>query len=138
MRRVLRGVARDITHELANGVGAGNANGVGAGKLSPSEELDTLVGRLAGEVMRLIDEEGAYAPKQNALQRRLSALEAKFEVLVGSESDEADDDETDNDSSLPNLKYAKPKYKDIQSMLKYVESDDDKGGVKLVIMNFND
>ena len=130
MRRVLRGVARDITHE--------RANGVGAGKLSPSEELDTLVGRLAGEVMRLIDEEGAYAPKQNALQRRLSALEAKFEVLVGSESEEADDDETDNDSSLPNLKYAKPKYKDIQSMLKYVESDDDKGGVKLVIMNFND
>lgn len=40
---------------------------------------------------------------------------------------------------FPNLKYRKPKYKNVESVLKYVESEkDDKGGVKLVIMNFND
>lgn len=39
----------------------------------------------------------------------------------------------------PNLKYRKPKYQNVNEMLKYVESDTGKGdGVKLVIMNFND
>lgn len=38
----------------------------------------------------------------------------------------------------PNLKYRKPKYKDVESILKYNEDEDDKSGVKLVIMNFND
>lgn len=38
----------------------------------------------------------------------------------------------------PNLKYAKPKYQNVSEILKYVESKEDKGGVKLVIMNFND
>lgn len=40
---------------------------------------------------------------------------------------------------FPNLKYRKPKYNNMDSVLKYVESDkDDKSGVKLIIMNFND
>ena len=40
---------------------------------------------------------------------------------------------------FPNLKYRKPKYKNVESILNYVESnEDDKAGVKLVIMNFND
>lgn len=39
----------------------------------------------------------------------------------------------------PNLKYRKPKYKDTGDILKYIESDGPgTGGVKLVIMNFND
>ena len=39
----------------------------------------------------------------------------------------------------PNLKYNKPKYQNVSEVLKYVESDKQKGeGVKLVIMNFND
>ncbi len=39
----------------------------------------------------------------------------------------------------PNLKYRKPKYQNVTKLLKYVESDKDKGEtVKLVIMNFND
>ena len=42
------------------------------------------------------------------------------------------------ETSFPNLKYAKSKYKDMESVLKYVEQDQEKGGLKLVIMNFND
>jgi len=39
----------------------------------------------------------------------------------------------------PNLKYRKPKYQNVNELLKYVESDKGKpDGVKLVIMNFND
>jgi len=45
----------------------------------------------------------------------------------------------DDSNANPNLKYRKPKYKNVESILKFVESKDDKGGgVKLVIMNFND
>ena len=41
--------------------------------------------------------------------------------------------------SFPNLKYAQPKYSNVSELLKYVESDKpQEGGVKLVIMNFND
>lgn len=39
---------------------------------------------------------------------------------------------------FPNLKYRQPKYQKMDSVLKYVENEDDKYGVKLVIMNFND
>lgn len=39
----------------------------------------------------------------------------------------------------PNLKYKKPKYKNIGDILKYTESDEGAGdGVRIVIMNFND
>lgn len=39
----------------------------------------------------------------------------------------------------PNLKYRKPKYNNVNEILKYVESEGGSGdGIKLVIMNFND
>jgi hypothetical protein len=44
----------------------------------------------------------------------------------------------DGRTSFPNLKYAKPKYKNVESVLKYIEDSQDTGGFKLVIMNFND
>jgi len=56
--------------------------------------------------------------------------------LTGSLSDE--DEVKGTQAKYPNLKYMKPKYANVESILKYVESKDDQGGVKLVIMNFND
>jgi len=51
----------------------------------------------------------------------------------------SDEDEVKGcQAKYPNLKYMKPKYANVESILKYVESKDDQGGVKLVIMNFND
>jgi len=41
-------------------------------------------------------------------------------------------------TAYPNLKYRKPKYNGMDSVLKYIESEDEKGGLKLIIMNFND
>ena len=40
--------------------------------------------------------------------------------------------------TLPSLNYARPRYQNVESILKYIEQDNDKGGVKLVIMNFID
>ena len=40
---------------------------------------------------------------------------------------------------FPNLKYAKPKYSNVSELIKYVESDKpQEGGIKIIIMNFND
>ena len=36
------------------------------------------------------------------------------------------------------LKYAKSKYQNVESLLNYIETKEDEGGIKLVIMNFND
>lgn len=56
--------------------------------------------------------------------------------LTNSLSDE--DEVKETQAKYPNLKYMKPKYANVESILKYVESKDDQSGVKLVIMNFND
>ena len=78
------------------------------------------------------------------VEAKLQKAERKLEKLGITGEDDGEDEDEDEDevagtrSSFPNLKYAKPKYKNIESILKYVETDEDKGGVKLVIMNFND
>ena len=44
----------------------------------------------------------------------------------------------ESSGSFPNLKYAKSKYHNVESLLNYVEKGEAQGGLKLVIMNFND
>ena len=60
----------------------------------------------------------------------------KLVKVLGKSEDDVEDTPEGGDYS--NLKYGKSKYKNVESILKYVETPDDKGGVKLVIMNFND
>ena len=70
-----------------------------------------------------------------------AALQKAEEKLERSAVRAPDDDEGKArvaGTSLPNLKYAKPKYNNVESILKYVEAEDDSRGVKLIIMNFND
>ena len=59
-------------------------------------------------------------------------------VDLDSVNSDGDDEVHGSRSSFPNLKYAKPKYKNVESILKYIEESQDTGGLKLVIMNFND
>lgn len=107
---------------------------------SPSVNiLDHLVKRLADEVVSQLGKAGSgNGLSDEHLEARLQKVERRLEKLANGagDGDEAKTAETGN--NLPNLKYAKPKYKNIESMLKYIESDDEKSGVKLVIMNFND
>lgn len=60
---------------------------------------------------------------------------ARAEDKIGKALDASADN---TDASMPNLKYAKQKYKNMDSVLKYVETPGDNSAVKLVIMNFND
>ena len=101
--------------------------------------IDLLLQYLAEEVVkRLKQEDTSNGPFDEDLEARLQKAESKLEKLVIGEQDSDEGEAAGTESSFPNLKYAKPKYKNIESILKYVESDQDKGGVKLVIMNFND
>ena len=80
--------------------------------------------------------------REEGLQIGLGTVEETAEVerhrARQGEEDDDEDEVEGSGSSYPNLKYAKPKYKNVESVLKYVESDEDRGGLKLVIMNFND
>ena len=102
--------------------------------------VELLLRQLADEVVRQMEADSQEIATVDDLETRLDKLEAKLEALnAGEDGDDDDDDDDDGSrSSFPNLKYAKPKYKDVESVLRYVEGDDDSGGVKLVIMNFND
>ena len=71
----------------------------------------------------------------SGIQARIGALETQVESLVKRITEAFQGGKGTN---LPNLKYAKPKYQNVESLLNYIESKDDEGGVKLVIMNFND
>ena len=135
-------MAQEITHGLvreAESLRAVEKSGV-------SGIVELLVEQLAQEVVRQLEEESSAAEISDNLEDRLDRLETQVQALVAgdSDSDEEEQDDDDEDeaegaaSSLPNLKYAKPKYKGIDSVLKYIERDDDDGGIKLVIMNFND
>jgi len=82
-----------------------------------------------------------YIPRIDKVERKLEKVLGKLAKAGQDDDDDDDDDDEDEDdgrSRFPNLKYAQPKYHNLESVIKHVESDDGKGGVKLVLMNFND
>ena len=138
MKKAFRGMAREISHGLVDEIEDHRA----VEKSIAADVAETLLQQLAQEVVRQLANESSVSPAQDDLETRLARLETQLRELTGGSTEnevEDDDDEVEGTgSSFPNLKYAKPKYKDVESILRYVESDDDKSGVKLVIMNFND
>jgi hypothetical protein len=80
---------------------------------------------------------------QKAEEKIDRALNASVDSTPDGDADDDDDDEAHGaKSQFPNLKYNKPKYKNLESVLKYVETKkkpgDAGGDVRIVIMNFND
>ena len=137
-KTALRGVAREISHGLVREM-ADRAEI----KKSPGQDiLEALLKKLVHEVVDQLEVDSVESRHADDVEARLQIIETKLQALTSADIDEdsdGDDDETDGQgSSLPNLKYAKPKYKDVESVLKYIESEGDQGGLKLVIMNFND
>ena len=80
--------------------------------------------------------EGQVVVQSNSkdVQRGLAKAEEKISRALNGSGDS----DNDKEGGLSNLKYAEPKYKNVESILKYNETPDDRSGVKLVIMNFND
>lgn len=164
MKKALQGVVQEITHSLVLEMES-RPHGKRSASVSI---IDLLLQQLTKEVVKQLKEANAgkglsdedveaklekvaREPKEAKTDKELSdenvlaklqKVESKLEkrgiTVEDDDNDEDEDEVAGNGSSFPNLKYAKPKYKNVESILRYIESDEDKGGVKLVIMNFND
>lgn len=131
---VLRALAEDIAHGLVREM---RRPSLSAAPRSASvvDLLQELADRLSVLLSELGTDQSLSDKKQEAIPQR---ADTKLGRLTVGHPDEDEDEIDDAGSRFPNLKYAKPKYKNVESILKYIEREDDKGGVKLVIMNFND
>lgn len=134
---------REVLHVMAGEISRGLAGEMGGRRPEPSfaseSIVDLLLQQLAGEVVRQLRRtDGGDAASEQDLERRFQKIERRLERLAIAEEEGEDAEVVSTEPSLPNLKYAQPKYKSLESVLKYVEGDDDKGVIKLVIMNFND
>ena len=146
MDKALQGVADNIAKTLIKEiVGDGQAASQLRKNIVDGEEVvrapyqdmvDRLGNMVGAEVAAWIEKVNEDTGTEvQAVLDRLLEVEKKLEKLC-SELDSVSDKE--GGASLPNLKYAKSKYHNVESLLNYVEQGEDRGGLKLVIMNFND
>ncbi len=130
MENVLRDLADDIAIGLVNEWRRRKAVPV-----SPAPKVhDMLVEQLARElVSRQDDVRTRTSPQQQTLLDRLEQVESTLGKIASrirsGQGEYEDGSDCDGDSS---------KYQNVESFLKYVDSPGSEGGVKLVIMNFND
>lgn len=137
MNKALQGVVQEITHSLVLQI----EDQQYVERSASVSIIDLLLQQLVKEVVGQLKEANAgEGLSDEDVEAKLEKVERKLAKvgITGQDDDEDEDEVAGTGSSFPNLKYAKPKYKNIESILKYVERDEDKGGVKLVIMNFND
>ena len=131
----LQSLASDIAAGLAEDLSRPPKRSAPGSPGMADQLLDELVNHVA-QAMHVSDEPeqkiaGPVDPGHQDLKRRGVDLDSI-------DGDDDDDEVHGGRSSFPNLKYAKPKYKNVESVLKYIEDSQDTGGIKLVIMNFND
>ncbi len=135
MNKALQGVVQEITHRLVLEMESHQS----VERSTSVSIIDLLLQQLVKEVVRQLKEANvSQGLSDEDVEAKLQKVERKLEKRGITGQDDDEDEVSATGSSFPNLKYAKPKYKNIESILKYVEGDEDKGGVKLVIMNFND
>jgi hypothetical protein len=137
LNRALRLVAQEIAEILVRDLEGSEK------PEQPSEGvMEQLVQALPGEGTGQQEEKGhENSDCYRSLEARLHRVEEALAKLTSNTVPTAgrqDDQGSQAGSSFPNLKYAGHKYAGMDSVLKYVERDDEGGGVKLVIMNFND
>ena len=137
-KQALRVVAQEISQRLKLEMVAGPT----VEQQLPATIVDLLLEHLTEAVAEhlsqsdvspdLTDEDGTAL----LLEARLEKVEQKLQQLTLRERDDGETATTG--STLPSLKHEKPKYEGVESILKYVDAGDDNGGLRLVIMNFND
>ena len=136
MNRKLR---RDLGQEIAERMVREMASDQRTETPEPASSVDVLLQQLATSVVGLLREAGSRQPTTDpGFEARLQKAERRLAKLASVEGDDDDDGPDGSWEGTPNLKYAKPKYKDVESVLKYVEDEGCGGSIKLVIMNFND
>jgi hypothetical protein len=132
LKKALRSISEEIAHNLIQDLRDDESEEAP----DPDQASEDMPGQ---EAQPLVQKPNAVPMKNGeagaALEERFAKLERRFERfeqrLLAALQD-------DGKANFPNLKYRKPKYQNVESLLNYVESKDDDGGFKLVIMNFND
>ena len=133
-RKLRRGLGQEIAERLVRELESDSQFGLS----EPVSKVEVLLEQLATSVVGLLREAGSQQRASDpSLEARLRKAERRLAKLASVDTDD-DEDGPDNWEGASNLKYAKPKYKDMESALKYIESEDGGSGIKLVIMNFND
>ena len=136
LREMIQELAEDIADSLLQELKS-LADGDDPDSARAAEELAEDVGKEVAEDMAehlLAVSEGSSDSGDGVLER-MATLERKMERLIEKLGEPSQEQ---NGANLPNLKYAKSKYKNVESLLNYIENKEADGGIKLVIMNFND
>jgi len=147
-KKIFRGISKEITNNLLSDLKNDRIDGNNKEDSVWQMLIEELTIQAIKELKKELRTEDFLEDKRIEISDKnteegLIKAEEKLEKinrkLSGEQAEDEDEDEIKGtDSNYPNLKYAQPKYKNLESVLKYIESNDDKGGVKLVIMNFND
>ena len=136
MNQALRKIAQDISQSLVTEMN-------GCREVAPRPNSPNIVELLLQRVTEeVVQQLGATSlpvgQTYQEFETRLGMVERKLQKLTAGATGDPVDEPPQAAKSFPNLKYAKPKYQNVESLMNYVERDQDRGGVKLVIMNFND
>ena len=132
---LVRLIAGDIAHDLVREVECASP----PARPRSTTIVDVLLRELTDKVaMLLSDLTTAGTVRNMRVEAALQKAEGKLESAAVRAPDDDERKARVAGSSLPNLKYARPKYNNVESILKYVEAEDDRRGVKLIIMNFDD
>ena len=136
--------SRNALHSLVEEIAEGLFQEI---KNSSSEDVPG-VAKLSDELASTVAEEVAMAVTQRlpmpisgsaadgtGFRARFAVVESRLDKLIKGSRESS---KGDSPASQPNLKYAKSKYQNVESLLNYIETKEAEGGIKLVIMNFND
>ena len=136
LKEALHSLVQEVADGLVHEIRALCAEDIPTMNKPTLEIADTMAKEVAMEVAQELP-----VPTSNPVnagynpQQRLAALERQLEKLTERSGESSQGDSVTN---LPNLKYAKSKYRNVESLLNYIETKEAEGGIKLVIMNFND
>ena len=135
-----RNALQGLVDEIADGLVQELKNRSTEDDPGKSKAADEFASKVAKEVAMEVTQRlpmpiPGSATAGHGVQDRLAALESRLEKLTKGSGEPA---KGGPETSLPNLKYAKSKYQNVESLLNYIETKEAEGGIKLVIMNFND
>lgn len=132
MKTTLQALAEDIALGLAREL---RSHQVAAQPTAP-KAIEQFVGQVAQEVAGRLDNGDLAVPAYTQrLLQRLEQVESKLEKLTSGIRSALEEGTV---TQPPALVGDGAKYQNVESLLKYIETPDGEGGVKLVIMNFND
>ena len=132
MKTTLQVLAEDIAVGLARELRSHQA----VAEPAAPRAVDQLANLVAQELRtRMAGGDSAVQPNRQVLLKRLQQMESKLEK-IGLHLRDTLQEETV--SARTSLAGGESKYQNVEALLKYIESPEGEGGIKLVIMNFND